>query len=54
MAEALAGLKNYKTIQGDLTMLPGRYPSLPAYLVEISNGKPNLVDQTIPQFIPHP
>jgi branched-chain amino acid transport system substrate-binding protein len=54
MAEALASLKNYKTIQGNLTMLPGRYPSLPAYLVEISNGKPKLVDQTVPKFIPQP
>jgi branched-chain amino acid transport system substrate-binding protein len=54
MAEALASLKNYETIQGDLTMLPGRYPELPAYLVEIDNGKPKLVAKIAPKFIPEP
>jgi branched-chain amino acid transport system substrate-binding protein len=54
MAEALASLKNYETIQGNLTMLPGRYPELPAYLVEIDNGKPKLVAKIAPKFIPEP
>ena len=54
MAEALASLKDYETIQGKLTMLPGRYPELPAYLVEIDNGKPKLVDKIEPKFIPEP
>ena len=54
MAEALASLKDFETIQGPLTMLPGRYPKLPAYLVEIKDGKPTLVDKTIPKFIPEP
>lgn len=54
MAEALASLKDFETIQGKLTMLPGRYPELPAYLVEIANGKPKLVDTIDPKFIPEP
>jgi len=54
IATALGELKHYKIIQGDLTMLPERYPSLPAYLVEIDNGKPKLVKEEVPSFIPKP